>query len=64
MFPSPMVDFGYDISDYKGIDPIFGTMEDFKKLLRSMKDKSKVLYLIVNYYHDIAYNCILHFRIP
>ena len=28
-----MADFGYDISDYVGIDPIFGTMDDFDALL-------------------------------
>ncbi|MFL9828859.1 alpha-amylase family glycosyl hydrolase, partial [Rhodoplanes sp. SY1] len=33
IFPSPMADFGYDISDYTGIDPIFGTLEDFDALL-------------------------------
>jgi alpha-glucosidase len=33
IFPSPMADFGYDISDYAGIDPIFGTMNDFDALL-------------------------------
>jgi alpha-glucosidase len=32
IFPSPMADFGYDISDYTGIDPLFGTMEDFDAL--------------------------------
>lgn len=32
-FPSPMKDFGYDISDYTGVDPLFGTMEDFDQLL-------------------------------
>ena len=31
-FPSPQVDFGYDISDYRGIDPQFGTMADFERL--------------------------------
>lgn len=30
---SPMKDFGYDISDYNQIDPIFGTMTDFEALL-------------------------------
>jgi hypothetical protein len=29
VFPSPMADFGYDICDYKGIDPLFGSMADF-----------------------------------
>ena len=33
IFPSPMADFGYDISDYRGIDPVFGTLEDFDRLL-------------------------------
>ena len=33
VFTSPMADFGYDISDYRGIDPLFGTMRDFDELL-------------------------------
>jgi alpha-glucosidase len=33
VFTSPMADFGYDISDYTGIDPLFGTMRDFNELL-------------------------------
>ena len=33
VFTSPMADFGYDISDYRGIDPLFGTMHDFHELL-------------------------------
>ncbi len=33
IFPSPMADFGYDISDYTGIDPLFGSMEDFDALI-------------------------------
>ncbi|HJV87620.1 MAG TPA: alpha-glucosidase [Noviherbaspirillum sp.] len=36
-FKSPMKDFGYDVADYREVDPIFGTMDDFKKLLRSAK---------------------------
>ena len=32
-FPSPMRDFGYDVSDYRGVDPIFGTLADFDALL-------------------------------
>ncbi len=31
---SPMFDFGYDISDYRKIDPVFGSMEDFRELVR------------------------------
>jgi alpha-glucosidase len=33
IFPSPMADFGYDISDYIGIDPLFGSMQDFDALI-------------------------------
>jgi len=32
-FKSPMKDFGYDISDYRDIDPIFGTLADFDELV-------------------------------
>ncbi len=33
VYPSPMADFGYDISDYCDIHPVFGSLEDFKLLL-------------------------------
>lgn len=33
IYPSPMEDFGYDISDYTGIDPLFGTLDDFGALV-------------------------------
>ena len=36
-FKSPMKDFGYDVADYRAVDPIFGTMDDFKRLLKSAK---------------------------
>jgi len=32
-YPSPMRDFGYDVSDYCGVDPMFGTLDDFDALL-------------------------------
>src|SRR4051794_8451369 len=32
-YPSPMADFGYDICDYTGVDPRFGTLEDFDELV-------------------------------
>ena len=34
-FPSPMKDFGYDVADYTGVDPSFGTMADFEELSRA-----------------------------
>jgi alpha-glucosidase len=39
IFPSPMADFGYDVSDYTGIDPLFGTMKDFDVLLAAAHAK-------------------------
>lgn len=32
-YPSPMVDFGYDISDFTDVDPVFGTIQDFDRLI-------------------------------
>ncbi len=32
-YTSPMKDFGYDVADYCGVDPIFGTLEDFDRLV-------------------------------
>ncbi|MFN9716449.1 MAG: alpha-amylase family glycosyl hydrolase, partial [Sphingomonadales bacterium] len=32
-FTSPMADFGYDVADYCGVDPIFGTLADFDALV-------------------------------
>src|SRR5213082_989068 len=33
IFRSPMADFGYDIADYCDVDPLFGTLADFDRLL-------------------------------
>ncbi|RXG54050.1 Maltase A1 [Armadillidium vulgare] len=42
---SPMKDFGYDISDFRAIDPIFGTMEDYENMLKEMHSKNiKVIF--------------------
>lgn len=35
IFPSPMADFGYDVADYCGVDPRFGSLADFDSLLAS-----------------------------
>jgi alpha-glucosidase len=35
IFPSPMADFGYDVADYCDIDPVFGTLADFDRLLEA-----------------------------
>jgi alpha-glucosidase len=33
IYPSPMADFGYDVSDYRGVHPMFGTLADFDELV-------------------------------
>ncbi|WP_207477182.1 alpha-amylase family glycosyl hydrolase [Arenibaculum pallidiluteum] len=33
IYPSPMADFGYDVADHTGIDPAFGTLEEFDRLV-------------------------------
>lgn len=45
IFPSPMADFGYDISHYTGIDPLFGTMEDFDELVAASHEAGLKLIL-------------------
>uniref|UniRef100_A0A3B1KAR1 Amino acid transporter heavy chain SLC3A1 n=1 Tax=Astyanax mexicanus TaxID=7994 RepID=A0A3B1KAR1_ASTMX len=46
-YKSPMADFGYDVEDFRRVDPLFGTMEDFDNLLASMH--SMGLKLIMDY---------------
>src|ERR1700758_986189 len=38
-YPSPQVDFGYDVSDYENIDPMYGTLEDFDRLANQARQR-------------------------
>ena len=40
MYPSPQVDFGYDIADYEAFDPQYGTMGDFDRLVSEAKKRN------------------------
>jgi alpha-glucosidase len=39
VYPSPMHDFGYDVADYKGVDPVFGSLEDFDRLVAAARER-------------------------
>jgi alpha-glucosidase len=53
-FPSPQVDFGYDVSDYEAIDPMYGTMQDFDRLVSEAKKRNirVLLDFVVNHTSD------------
>ena len=53
-FPSPLADGGYDISDYKGIDERFGTMDDFRALVEAAHERGLriVLDMVMNHTSD------------
>ena len=51
MYQSPMVDNGYDISDYYAIDPMFGSMDEMKQLIKEAKKRNMYIQmdLLVNH---------------
>ncbi|MBB2803433.1 alpha-glucosidase [Xanthomonas arboricola] len=55
-FKSPMADFGYDIADYRAVDPLFGTLDDFDRLL----DKAHSLGLKVMIDQVLSHTSIAH----
>jgi alpha-glucosidase len=54
IYPSPQVDFGYDISDYENIDPQYGTLADFDKLVAEAKKRNIriIMDMVMNHTSD------------
>ena len=53
-YPSPLRDDGYDIADYRGINPAYGSMRDFRRLVRAAHDRSLrvITELVINHTSD------------
>jgi alpha-glucosidase len=53
-FPSPQVDFGYDVSDYENIDPQYGTLQDFDRLASEARQRGIriILDFVMNHTSD------------
>jgi alpha-glucosidase len=54
MYPSPQVDFGYDISDYENVDPQYGTLADFDRMVGEAKKHNIriILDMVMNHTSD------------
>jgi alpha-glucosidase len=54
MYPSPQVDFGYDIADYTAVDPQYGTLADFDRLLAAAQARHirVLLDMVLNHTSD------------
>ncbi len=51
IYRSPMYDFGYDVSDYCAIDPVFGTMRDFKRLIKEAEKRNIAIIMDMVFNH-------------
>ncbi len=54
IYPSPQVDFGYDIADYENIDPKYGTLKDFDRLVAEARKRNirVIMDLVLNHTSD------------
>ena len=53
-YPSPQADNGYDISDYQGVDPLFGSLADVDRLIHELhaRDMKLVIDIVANHTSD------------
>jgi alpha-glucosidase len=53
-YPSPQVDFGYDVSDYENIDPMYGTLADFDNLTAQARQRNIriIMDFVINHTSD------------
>ena len=53
MYQSPMLDFGYDVSNHTQVDPLYGTMEDLDLLIKTLHSAGKCPYILFSFFFFI-----------
>lgn len=57
IYPSPVIYLGYDITEYRGIDEIMGTMEDFDELKNKLRENGLQSFKL---YYNIIYKTVFY----